>query len=261
VPRFPDHPPRRPAVVTGASSGIGAATAQALARAGHPVVLAARRVDACEELVRRIKDEGGEAVACHLDLADSSSTTAFVEEAVGAFGPIEILVSNAAAIVAAAALDTEPAAFERILDINLVNAHRLVSAVARDMVACRAGDVAFVTSDAVNSPRTYMAAYVASKWGLEGYAKALRMELEGTGVRVSVVQPGQTLTGMGTDWDPDAGADVLNDWVRWGFARHSHFLRPEDLAAAVVFAVSARRGTNYATIEVQPEAPLNEEKP
>ena len=75
-----------------------------------------------------------------------------------------------------------------------------------------------------------MSAYVASKWGLEGFVTALQMELEGTGVRAVIVRPGPTLTGMGMDWDPDVTGEVLAEWTRWGLARHSAFLRPEGVA-------------------------------
>jgi NAD(P)-dependent dehydrogenase (short-subunit alcohol dehydrogenase family) len=102
-----------------------------------------------------------------------------------------------------------------------------------------------------------MAAYVASKWGLEGFVTALQMELEGTGVRAVIVRPGPTLTGMGMDWDPDVTGEVLAEWTRWGLVRHSAFLSPEGVALAIAHAVAAPRGTHLSIVEVQPEAPLD----
>ncbi len=253
MPRL--HPERRPAVVTGASSGIGAATARALAAAGHPVVLGARRVDALKEVATAIEGDGGEAIALHLDLEDEASVDAFAAEA-GVFGPVEVLVSNAGRIWPGTALETDLADFGRVLRVNVLGAHQLVLAFAEGMVDRRRGDVVFVTSDVVEHPRPAMAAYVTSKWGLEGYARALQMEWEGTGVRSSVVRPGPTLTGMGMDWDSEVTEKVLAEWVRWGLARHEAFLRPEGVAAAVVAAVSADRGTHFSVLEVQPEAPV-----
>ena len=122
--------------------------------------------------------------------------------------------------------------------MNLGGAQRLVRAFGAGMVARRRGDLVFVTSDVVAHPRPRMAAYVASKWGLEGFVTALQMELEGTGVRAIVVRPGPTLTGMGMDWDPEVTADVLAEWTRWGVARHSAFLRPDGVA----LGHRARRG-------------------
>jgi len=257
MPRFDPPPERRPAVVTGASSGIGAATARHLAEAGHPVVLGARRTEVCEEIAIAIRDDGGEAKAFHLDLADPASITSFAKSAEHAFGPVEVLVSNAARIQPGSALDTAPHDFEEVLRVNVGGAQRLVRAFGAGMVERRRGDLIFVTSDVVAHPRPRMSAYVASKWGLEGFVTALQMELEGTGVRAVIVRPGPTLTGMGMDWDPDVTAEVLAEWTRWGLARHSAFLRPDGVALAIAHAASAPRGTHLSVIEVQPEAPLD----
>jgi NAD(P)-dependent dehydrogenase (short-subunit alcohol dehydrogenase family) len=119
------------------------------------------------------------------------------------------------------------------------------------------GDLVFVTSEVLRTPRPLTAAYVASKWGLEGFVRALQLELEGTGVRATIVQPGQTLTGMGTDWDPETTTAVLSEWIRFGVARHGHFLRPAAVAAAVLAAVSTPPGAHLTLIEVQPEAPIS----
>jgi short-subunit dehydrogenase len=162
---FEPHPERRPAAVTGASSGIGAQAARALARAGHPVVLGARRAQVCDEVAASIRAEAGEAVACHLDLADPGSVTRFAKEADAAFGPVEILVSNAAKIQPGTALETSPEDFEEILRVNVGGAQRLVRAFGVGMVERRRGDLIFVTSDVVAHPRPRMAAYVASKGG------------------------------------------------------------------------------------------------
>jgi NAD(P)-dependent dehydrogenase (short-subunit alcohol dehydrogenase family) len=261
MPRFDAQPERRPTVVTGASSGIGAEAARVLARAGHPVVLGARRTEVCEALAADIVAEGGEAAAFHLDLGDPASIAAFVGRAEGAFGPVEILVSNAARIMPGSALETSPEDFEEVLRVNVGGAHRLVRAIGAGMVARRRGDLVFVTSDVVAHPRPRMSAYVSSKWGLEGFVTALQMELEGTGVRAVIVRPGPTLTGMGMDWDPAVTDEVLAEWTRWGLARHSAFLRPDGVALAIAHAVAAPRGTHLSIVEVQPEAPLTKGAP
>ena len=258
MPRLDPHPDHRPTVVTGASSGIGAAAARTLAAAGHPVVLGARRTEVCEELAARIRDEGGEAVGLHLDLADPSSITQFAKEAEDAFGPVEVLVSNAARNMPGSGLETSPEDFEEVLRVNVGGAQRLVRAFGAGMVERRRGDLVFVTSDVVAHPRPRMSAYVSSKWGLEGFVTALQMELEGTGVRAVIVRPGPTLTGMGMDWDPDVTGEVLAEWTRWGLVRHSAFLRPEGVALAIAHAVAAPRGTHLSIVEVQPEAPLDD---
>jgi len=172
-----------------------------------------------------------------------------------------VLVSNAARIEPGSALETEPADFEDVLRVNVGGAHRLVRAFGAGMVARQRGDLVFVTSDVVAHPRPRMSAYVASKWGLEGFVTALQMELEGSGVRAVIVRPGPTLTNMGMDWDPDVTGEVLAEWTRWGLARHSSFLRPEGVALAIAHAVAAPRGTHLSVVEVQPEAPLRKGAP
>jgi len=254
--KFPPNPERRPAVVTGASSGIGRAAATALAALGHPVVLGARRVDECEEAAAAIRAAGGEAVAIHLDLADGDSVEQFAAAAVSALGEVEIIISNAALNMAGAVLYTDPSELESVLEVNVVGTHRLVKSLVPALVERRRGDVVFVTSDVAERPRPAMAAYVTSKWGLEGYVHSLQMELEGSGVRATILRPGPTLTGMGMDWDPEVTGEVIEQWAAWGFARHSNFMRPAGVAQAVCAIVSLPRGIHATVIELQPEAPI-----
>lgn len=258
MPRFEPHPDKRPSIVTGASSGIGAATAVALAAVGHPVALGARRVEKCEEIVGRIRADGGEAVALPLDVGDDESVRKFVAAATEALGPIEILVSGAGGLEPGPIHETDTERFAEQVTVNLVGAHRLVSAVVPDMVGRRRGDVVFIGSDVVPAPRPGMAAYVPAKSGLEAMAHTMRMELEGTGVRASIVRPGPTVSDLAAGWDQQATLAMLENWKRWGFARHPYFLRASDIAAAVATVVSAPRGVHLTIVEVQPEAPLRE---
>jgi NADP-dependent 3-hydroxy acid dehydrogenase YdfG len=257
MPRFDPHPDRRAAVVSGASSGIGRATAVALAAAGHPVVLGARRVDRCEETADEIRAAGGEALAVHLDLLDPGSVQAFATAADDAFGPIEIVVSNAGDVQPVNVVG-DPDEFMRQVGVNLLGAQRLVHHLAPAMIARHRGDIVFVTSEVARDPRPHMAAYVASKAGLEGMARAMQMELEGTGVRVGMVRPGPSSTEQGLTWSAESIDEVLASWTRWGVLRHGGYLRPGDVAGAVLAVVAMPRGSQIALIEVQPEAPVIE---
>jgi NAD(P)-dependent dehydrogenase (short-subunit alcohol dehydrogenase family) len=105
-----------------------------------------------------------------------------------------------------------------------------------------------------------VAPYVTSKAALEGFVTALRMELEGTGVRVSCVRPGQTLTEMGYDWDPDRTGEILTSWAKWGLARHPHFMPPSGIASAVAACVGAPPGVSFACVDVEPVPPARKEK-
>lgn len=254
----PEHPERRPAVVTGASSGIGAATAIALAGRGLPVALGARRVAECEKVAAQIREAGGEAVALPLDLTDEASVQSFAEKAEAEVGPVEVVVSNAALLAPGRIHETDTAQFAAEVDVNVLGAHRLVRTFVPGMVGRKRGDVVLVSSDVAVRSRPFMSAYTASKWALEGMAQAMQMELEGSGVRVSVVRPGPTWTGMGLDWDADDLAMVLDGWSRFGHARHSQFLPPEAIAEAVTDVVTAARGVHRSLVEVSPEPPLED---
>lgn len=249
------QPARRPAVVTGASSGIGAATALALAAAGFPVALGARRTDRCEDVAAQIREAGGEAVVHALDLTDDASVTTFAEKVAADLGDVEVVISNAGSVGPGTTHEVETHRFARELDLNIVGAHRLVRAFVPGMVERRRGDLVFVSSDVAVRARPFMSSYAAGKWGLEGLAHAMQMELEGTGVRASIVRPGPTWSEMGSDWDVDQAAFVLDQWVRFGHARHPHFLKPAAIADAITTVVSAPRGVHVNLIEVSPEAP------
>jgi NADP-dependent 3-hydroxy acid dehydrogenase YdfG len=252
------QPERRPAVVAGASSGIGAATALTLARAGYPVALGARRVEKCAELVAEIEEAGGEAVAHPLDVTDEGSVAAFAAAVTADLGDVEVVVSNAGHVAPGTIHEVETERFAAEIDLNLLGAHRLVRAFVPAMVQRRRGDVLFVSSDVAVRPRPFMSSYAAGKWGLEGMVHQMQMELEGTGVRASIVRPGPTWSEMGTDWDDADAADVLNAWVRFGLARHPHFLKPAALAEAITTVVSAPRGVHLNLVEVNPEAPVED---
>ncbi|CAN5428670.1 SDR family oxidoreductase [soil metagenome] len=260
MPRYEPHPDRRPALVTGASSGIGAATARALAALGHPVVLTARRTDRLEALAAELVADGGEAVALALDLADPGSIDACAEAAADALGPLDVVVANAGQIASATALADDPDDFARNVHVNLLGTQRLVARLGPAMVERGHGDLVFVTSDVVVRPRTHMASYVAAKAGLEGLARAMQMELEGTGVRCGMVRPGPSSTEQGTDWSEETVLHIIPTWERWGHLRHSGALLPQNVAAAIVAMVAAPKGTHLTLVEVQPEAPVIPER-
>ena len=252
------QPQRRPAVVTGASSGIGAATAVRLARSGRPVALGARRTEACEEVAVAIRQQGGEAVALALDVTDEESVASFADKARAELGEVEIVVSNAGLVAPGVTHEVETEQFARELEVNLLGAHRVVRAFVPGMVERARGDVVFVSSDVAVKVRPFMSAYAAGKWGLEGMVHALQLELEGTGVRASVVRPGPTWSGMGADWSDEDAAMVLTQWARFGLARHPHFMKPEAIADAIDTVVSAPRGVHLNLVEVTPEAPVED---
>lgn len=250
----------RPAVVTGASSGIGEATARLLAEQGYPVVLGARRLDRCQQTAAALRAEGHDAHAFVLDLTDAASRDAFVKSATEAVGDVDVLVSNAGLSRPSAVLAADEATLLEHLQVNVLGTHALAKAFGTAMVERGTGDLCFVTSEVVREPRPWVAPYVTSKFALEGLVTVLMRELEGTGVRVSCIRPGQTMTEMGFDWDAEQTSEILTSWKRWGLARHPHFLPASGVAAAVAACVGAPAGVSFAFVDVEPVPPPRKEK-
>ena len=220
------------------------------------MALGARRVERCEEVAAAIRDAGGEAVALRLDVTDPASVDEFVGAATAALGDIEILVSNAGDVRPVTVVDASPETFAAQLAVNLGGPQALVRAVVPGMVQRARGDVVLVTSEVAVRPRPRMAGYVAAKGGLEGMADALRMELEGTGVRVGVVRPGPTSSEQGADWDAEDIVAVIDEWRRFGFMRHDGVMQPEAVATGVLAMVDLPRGASLTIVEAQPEPPV-----
>jgi NAD(P)-dependent dehydrogenase (short-subunit alcohol dehydrogenase family) len=182
------------AIVTGASSGIGAATARELGRRGATVVLAARRVGELEAQARAIRVAGGEALAVPTDVADPAQVTRLVERAAATFGRIDVLVNNAGAAWFRPLASTPPDEVIGLLEANLVGAILLTRAVLPGMLERRRGSVISVGS---LSGRVAMEPlYSATKYGVRGFSLALRRQLAGSGVSVSLVSPGNIDTAM-----------------------------------------------------------------
>ena len=260
MPRFDPLPDRRPALVAGASSGIGEATAIRLARNGFPVALGARRVEKLDEIVGKIRADGGEAITVHLDVTDADSVKAAVEQTTAELGDIEVLVAGAGDTYFGKldAISTEH--FESQIQIPLIGANRVASAVLPGMIERRRGDLIFVGSDVALRQRPHMGAYGAAKAALVAMVTNYQMELEGTGVRASIVHPGPTKTSMGWSLPAELIGPALEDWAKWGQARHDYFLRADDLARAITFVAETPRGGFIANMELQPEAPLADTK-
>src|ERR1700730_14126070 len=256
MPRFDPLPERRPAIVAGASSGIGEATAIELAAHGFPVALGARRVEKLNDIVGKINAEGGEAVGFHLDVTDPNSVKSFVAQSVEALGDIEVLVTGAGDTYFGKLAEITTDEFESQVQIHLVGANRLGAAALPRMVDRQRGDPIFVGSDVALRQRPHMGAYGAAKAALVAMVNNFQMELEGTGVRASIVHPGPAKTSMGWSLPAEKIGPALEDWAKWGQARHDYFLRAADLGRAITFVAETPRGGFIANMELQPDAPL-----
>jgi NADP-dependent 3-hydroxy acid dehydrogenase YdfG len=182
------------AIVTGASSGIGAATARELARRGAKVVLAARRVDELEAQVQAIRGARGEAVAIPTNVADSAQVTLLVERAMAAFGRVDVLVNNAGAGWLRPLASSSPDEVVGLLEVNLLGAMLLTRAVLPGMLERRHG--AIISVGSLSGRVAMEPLYSATKYGLRGFSLALRRQVVGSGVSVSLVSPGNIETAM-----------------------------------------------------------------
>jgi short-subunit dehydrogenase len=185
------------AIVTGASSGIGAATALELGKRGARVVLAARRAERLEANARAIREDGGEALAIPTDLADATDVQLLLDHVIASFGRVDVLVNNAGAGWSTAVASSAPNSLVALVEVNLLGAMVLTAAALPGMLARSHGAIIFVGSLSGRVPMEPV--YSATKYGLRGFSLGLRRQLAGTGVSVSLVSPGNIDTAMTMD--------------------------------------------------------------
>lgn len=243
----------RTAVVTGASAGIGAAIARALGALGWSVALGARRTSLLDEVARDVESAGGRAFTHALDVTDAGSIDAFFGATEAALGRVDVLVSNAGIGVPGLLHEVPVADLERELRTNLFGPMLVARRALPSMLEHRRGDLVFISSMNVVEPRPFQLGYTAAKAGLEGMAQVLRRDLEGTGVRCTIVRPGATRSEFGFGWQPDILVRVLDSWKAWGFMRHMDMMDGDQVALAVVAAVTAPPGLHMDVIQVNPE--------
>jgi 3-oxoacyl-[acyl-carrier protein] reductase len=184
-------------IVTGASRGIGAAAAEALAGAGAAVMLAARDGELAAEVAGQIEAAGGKAAAHACDVADYAAVEAVVAATTQRFGRPDILINNAGVIEPIATIaGSDPAAWARNVEINLVGAYNAVRAVLPGMVAAGGGTIVNVSSGAALRPLEGWSAYCAGKAGMAMLTRAIMLEEGANGIRVFGFQPGTTDTDM-----------------------------------------------------------------
>jgi NADP-dependent 3-hydroxy acid dehydrogenase YdfG len=241
---LPEQRTTRPvAVITGASSGIGAATARALAAHGYQLALLGRRVDRLEELATQLG--GGSAVAIAADVTDRDALVAAAARVKSDLGGADVLVNSAGVMLLGPFGSTQREEARRMVEVNL--GAMTATEVFLDQLRDGGGDLVNISSVAGRTARAGNAAYAATKWGMNGWSEALRQELQPE-IRVTVIEPGAVateLTNHITDPAAKQGAEQL-------YAQLA--ITAEDVAGVIAFAVTRPRRMTLNEILLRPTA-------
>jgi NADP-dependent 3-hydroxy acid dehydrogenase YdfG len=253
----PIDPPAsaRTVVVTGASSGIGAALARGFANRGDRVAIGARRPDRLREVEDAIRESGGHVFSHPLDVTSLDSIERFFAATTDALGPIEVAVNNAGLSIPGWVHECDPEDLTREIAINLLGPMLVSRTVLPGMLEREHGDIVFIGSDNADNPRPQQSGYSAAKAGIKNFSRVLAMELEGTGVRVTHLRLGPTMSEFGLAWSQKTLTSVLESWQPFGLTRNMAYLETSTVADAVIHALDAPRTASFANIELQPTAP------
>ncbi|GAA2887571.1 oxidoreductase [Actinoplanes cyaneus] len=241
----------RTAVITGAASGIGAATAELFAAAGARVALLARRRDRLDELAAKIQAAGGTALAVPADITDAAAVNAATAQVTSAFGPADLIVNAAGVMLPNPIADGRDDEWARMIDTNLTGPLRIIRAFLPGLRAAasagRAADLVNVSSIAAHAMFPTFAVYAATKAAVTQLSAALRTELGSEMVRVTNIEPGLTDTELSGHIDNAEIAGRVGEMYQALPA-----LRSEDVADLVAYTVSRPRHVNLRQVIVLP---------
>jgi len=223
----------RKALVTGASSGFGEATARTLARAGAEVAITARRADRLEALAKTIAADGGKAHVVVADFLRREDVVRAVAEAETAMGGLDILINNAGVMYLEPIADADLGRWRDMIELNLTALITASQAAARSMAKRGAGDIVNISSTAGRTANPNGAGYSATKWAVVGFTESLRKELVPAKVRVTVIEPGVAETELRDHVAHPGAQTAVNTWA--GSMRQ---LQAQDIANAVLYVVS-----------------------
>jgi NADP-dependent 3-hydroxy acid dehydrogenase YdfG len=240
------------ALVTGASSGIGHATARALARLGAAVALAARRKDRLDALVSDIERAGGTAFAIAIDITDRASAETTVQQTVDHFGRLDILVNNAGVMIIGPVVENEIEDWEQMIALNQRALLYMTKAAlphlqtAAENEMRRVADIVNISSYAGRIASPNFAVYNMTKFGVNGFTEALRQELASSHIRVGVLEPGAVKTELNDNHKGAIRADI------GAFFASIEALDAEDIADGVAYMVTRPRHAAIGELWIMP---------
>jgi NADP-dependent 3-hydroxy acid dehydrogenase YdfG len=221
------------ALVTGASSGIGEATALALAEAGAAIAIGARRKDRLETLADRLREGGSTVLALDLDVTDEAACADAVRRTREELGGLDVLVNNAGVMLLGTIVGADPEDWRRMMATNVLGLMYMTHAAIDGMVEQGSGDIVNISSVAGRTARKGAGVYNASKWAVNAFSESLRQEVTGRGVRIGLVEPGAVDTELRdhiTQPEAKAAAEQMTSSMR--------ALQSEDVARAILYLVS-----------------------
>jgi 2-hydroxycyclohexanecarboxyl-CoA dehydrogenase len=228
--------PGRVAFVTGAGRGIGRAIALRLAEHGDAVAIGDIRTDDAAETVTAIEESGGRAVALALDVTDSGSVAAAVEETLGLLGPVEVLVNNAGWDEMHPFVETDEPFWDRVIEVNFKGCLRMTRATLPGMIERKWGRIVNIGSDAGRVGSSFESVYSGAKGGVIAFTKTIAREAARSGVTANTVCPGPTDTQMLAEVAEGQGEKIIDAMKR--AVPMKRLAMPEDIATAVAFFAS-----------------------
>ena len=220
------------AVITGASSGIGEATAEVLAAEGAAVVVAARREDRLSELVERIEGNGGRTLSVSCDITDEGQAHALIQHSEGEFGRVDILVNNAGVMLLSKVEKGLSDQWRQMFEVNVLGLLYATDAATGVMKRQQSGHIVNISSVAGRKVRTTGGVYSGTKFAVGAISEALRMELQGDNIRVTVIEPGAVETELQSHITDKEAKEGLSGLLSLDI------LQAEDIANAIAYAVT-----------------------
>jgi NADP-dependent 3-hydroxy acid dehydrogenase YdfG len=238
----------RVAAITGCSSGIGAATAMTLARAGAAVSIAARRGDRLADLAKRIEADGGRALAIETDVTDEVQANAFVTRTKEELGRLDVLVNNAGVMLLGPVVGADTSEWRQMIEVNLLGLLYCTHAALPIMGEQGSGHIVNVSSVAGRFANFGSAVYNLTKFGVNAFSEALRQEVTAANVKVTVIEPGFVATELQSHNKHPMVVEAMENMRK----EIGEPLEPEDIAEAILYAVGGPERVAVNEVLVRP---------